>query len=153
MTLTTFLLLDAIFETEKILKEERMREDALDDLQQMLDQIDGRGRKYDSGKPMCDLFPLDVLVDVSKVLTIGAEKYSPNNWRKVEPAKERYTSALLRHLSEFQKNPIAKDSETGHYHITHVVCNAVFLCAMTLDGTLVEQMLGEDLTNDKGEEK
>ncbi|NLA84833.1 MAG: hypothetical protein GX854_09995 [Clostridiales bacterium] len=42
------------------------------------------GIKYDSEKLRYDLFPVEALEEITKVLTYGAAKYSPDNWRKKE---------------------------------------------------------------------
>ena len=54
------------------------------------------GKKYDTGKLRMDLIPPEAERALAAVLTMGAEKYGPNNWRGVEP--ERYEAALRRHL-------------------------------------------------------
>ena len=82
------------------------------------------GRKFDSGKLRWDLLPFDVIEDVVDILTYGAEKYEPNNWQKV--AKERYIAALMRHLVAHLKGEIL-DQESGRSHLSHLLCNAVFL--------------------------
>ena len=56
------------------------------------------GRKYDAGKPRYDLIPADALEEVAKVLTAGAVKYAPENWRYVEDPQNRYFSAAQRHM-------------------------------------------------------
>ena len=56
------------------------------------------GKKFDSEKPMLYLLPPKSMNEIGKVLTHGAEKYGPENWRKVENLQNRYTSAALRHI-------------------------------------------------------
>lgn len=46
---------------------------------------EGRGMKYDDGKPRFDLIPFDLMNDEQKVWEYGANKYAPNNWRKGMP--------------------------------------------------------------------
>lgn len=84
------------------------------------------GVKYDGEKPRCDLFPLDTLVSISKVLTVGAKKYSDNNWKKVENGYERYKAALLRHLAAIDSGEV-DDPETGLPHVYHVGACVVFM--------------------------
>jgi hypothetical protein len=84
------------------------------------------GLKFDDDKPRWDLLPLNPIEDIVKVLTFGATKYGPNNWRGVENAKERYFAALLRHIVAYRKGEY-KDPETGLPHIAHALCNLVFL--------------------------
>ena len=82
--------------------------------------------KYDGNKVRMELLPLDALYEVAKVLTYGAKKYAPNSWQNLDQAKERYTGALLRHLTQAQKGE-KLDSESGLSHVTHMTTNAIFL--------------------------
>jgi hypothetical protein len=87
------------------------------------------GRKHDIGKPRMELLPFSVLVEISKVLTHGANKYAPDNWQKVPDAKNRYTGALMRHLAAWKEGENV-DPESGEdklLHIAQVACNALFL--------------------------
>jgi hypothetical protein len=88
-----------------------------------------QGVKYDGNKIQMELLPLRELREVARVLTYGAKKYAPDNWKKVSNAKERYTGALLRHLTEYREGN-AFDYETCSdplRHIAQVACNALFL--------------------------
>lgn len=84
------------------------------------------GRKDDSEKPAWSLLPLDIVEDVVRVLTFGAQKYAPMNWVKVPNAKDRYLSAMLRHITAYQRGEVA-DVESGLSHLSHCICCAVFL--------------------------
>jgi len=83
-----------------------------------------KGVKYDQGKRMWCLMPWRELDSVVDVLTFGAKKYSPDNWKKVDV--EKYKSAVMRHLSAwFQGNKV--DEEDGASHLAHAICNLLFL--------------------------
>jgi len=83
------------------------------------------GLKYDTGKVQYSLIPPLALEGLAAVLTHGAHKYGPYNWKLVIPV-ERYYDALLRHLEAVRKGEwLDKDSELPH--MDHVICNAVFL--------------------------
>ena len=87
------------------------------------------GRKDDQHKPRMELLPMGALTEVAKVLTYGAGKYAPGNWKKVPEAGERYTGALLRHLAAWRDGECF-DKEAGGEkirHIAQVACNALFL--------------------------
>ena len=56
------------------------------------------GRKFDSEKPMMQLLPSKALVEVSKVLSFGANKYGKENWRELDNLQDRYTGGALRHI-------------------------------------------------------
>ena len=91
------------------------------------------GIKFDYDKPRMELLPFEALYEIAKVLTYGAEKYAPNNWKKVKNGKERYVGALLRHLTEMQKgNKI--DEESGLSHAAHLACNALFILYFEMKG-------------------
>jgi len=84
-----------------------------------------KGVKHDSEKLQWDLVPWEELEEIVRVLTYGAEKYAPDNWKMVEP-KERYFSALLRHVVAWRKGE-KLDPETGISHLAHAGCNLLFL--------------------------
>lgn len=99
---------------------------------EMQDVSQGKGTsgvKDDGGKLRFDLLPWKAITGLVRVLTFGAGKYSPNGWKTVPNAKERYTAALLRHISSLQMGE-AIDSESGLRHIDHIMCNAAFLAEL-----------------------
>ena len=51
------------------------------------------GRKDDAEKPRWDLLPWGPVGEVVAVLTFGARKYAPDNWKHVPAARERYFAA------------------------------------------------------------
>jgi hypothetical protein len=69
--------------------------------------------------------------DLGKCLTIGAEKYDPNNWKL--GYIETYISALDRHLLDIKKAVVDKDKslfidkDTTLQHGANLLCNAMFL--------------------------
>lgn len=83
-----------------------------------------KGRKYDKGKLLWDLFPFDVAEGVVDILTYGAKKYDPNNWQNVETY--RYISALFRHLVAWLGGE-ELDKESGKHHLDHALCNLIFI--------------------------
>lgn len=83
------------------------------------------GTKYDGGKPRMDLLDWDALEGIAHVLTFGAQKYDPHNWRG-GIAYSRIISSLLRHLAAFQRGEDI-DPESGLPHIDHIGCNVMFL--------------------------
>ena len=88
------------------------------------------GLKFDGGKPRYDLLPPAPVDNLVKVLTFGADKYAPDNWRHVDDANNRYYSALLRHVQAWRQGE-SLDSESNLPHLAHAMCNLVFL--MELD--------------------
>ena len=89
------------------------------------------GAKADTGKLRYDLLPPAAVRELVRVLTYGAEKYSPNGWQQVPDAKARYTAALMRHFEALRAGEFF-DPESGLPHLAHVLCNAVFLFEIAL---------------------
>ncbi len=108
------------------------REMTTEELKEMVYGGQGKRRagvKDDGGKLMWNLLPWKAMEGLVKVLTFGAKKYSPNGWRSVPNAKERYLAALLRHLYALNVGEVT-DPESGLRHIHHVLCNAAFLAEL-----------------------
>lgn len=84
------------------------------------------GRKDDKDKARWDLVPFDEMTDVVDVLTFGAVKYSPDNWKRVPEARCRYIAAAFRHLVARARGEII-DPESGKPHTAHAVCCLLFL--------------------------
>lgn len=83
------------------------------------------GVKHDTGKPRWDLIPLDILEDVVRVFTFGAEKYGDHNWR-AGMRWQRPLAACLRHLTQWQGGQ-DRDLETGLSHLAHATCCLIFM--------------------------
>ena len=89
------------------------------------------GRKDDHDKPMWHLLPWRVLEGVVKTLTFGARKYSPDGWKRVENAKERYESALFRHFIQMKSGDYI-DRESQVPHASAFLTNALILAYLYL---------------------
>ena len=87
--------------------------------------INGSGKRFNSGKPRLDLIPPGPMLEVAKVFTIGAEKYGEFNWLQ----GMKWTTVLAsleRHLNAFKRGEDF-DEETGLYHMAHLVTNGLFI--------------------------
>lgn len=93
------------------------------------------GVKFDQEKPQWTLVPFKAFDHVVEVLTIGARKYAPDNWKKVPNARQRYIDAAFRHMSAYAGGE-KLDAETGKNHLAHAVCCLLFLLAFDLDSSL-----------------
>lgn len=82
------------------------------------------GIKYDNDKPQYRLIPPKAENEFVKVLTFGAKKYAPDNWKKID--KERYIDALGRHFNAYRRGE-THDPESGLHHLAHVMCCAAFI--------------------------
>lgn len=82
------------------------------------------GMKLDDGKMRYDLIPAIATEGLAAVLTYGAKKYKPNNWRSVNP--ERYVAAFERHWQAYISGEML-DVESGLPHLAHCMTNLAFL--------------------------
>ena len=81
--------------------------------------------RYNNGKLQWSLVDFDSLEGLVRVLEAGAKKYSKNNWKKGMPVTQ-VSESLMRHLFAFLKGEDV-DPESGCRHISHVMCNAMFI--------------------------
>lgn len=84
------------------------------------------GTKNDTGKDRWDLLEWSWATEVIKVLTKGAEKYAPDNWKIVPGARRRYIAALWRHVVAYLRGE-QNDPEDGLHHLAHATCCLMFL--------------------------
>jgi len=96
------------------------------DITNKLCDISDVGVKYDSEKPDYSLLPPNALEETVKVLTFGAKKYSPGNWKKLDSAWNRYFAAAQRHMWALQKGEEI-DPESGYHHAAHAACCLFFM--------------------------
>ena len=89
------------------------------------------GVKYDNDKPQWSLLPFKALKEVVDVLTYGAKKYAPDNWKKVPNAKQRYIDAGFRHFTAYAAGE-KLDPETGKSHLAHAICCLLYLLAFEI---------------------
>lgn len=85
-----------------------------------------KGTKYDEGKNRWDLLPLAQIEKVVKVITFGATKYGPENWKSLADPQGRYFAAAMRHLVAYRQGS-KLDHESGLPHLAHAITNIVFL--------------------------
>jgi len=83
------------------------------------------GLKFDNNKPQLDLVPSSLIDAVGDILTMGAKKYTAQNWRK-GLKYTRVIAALMRHLNAWREGD-SIDKESGKSHMWHVACNVAFL--------------------------
>lgn len=96
------------------------------------------GIKYDSAKPRMNLLPPKAIVEVSKVLTFGAEKYDAENWRKLDDLQNRYTAGALRHIFAHMDGE-QLDPETELSHLAHALCCLLFKLEIELEDAKIEE--------------
>lgn len=74
---------------------------------------------------MMELLDPEWELEVAKVLTFGAQKYAPNNWREGIRVT-RLIGAIKRHLNAIERGE-DYDEETGLHHAAHLGCEVMFL--------------------------
>lgn len=86
-----------------------------------------QGLRYSSGKNRLDLIPCSLIDGVGRVLTFGAQKYAPDNWRKFnqQQVKECIGSAM-RHIEQYRQGNWL-DPESGLPHLAHAATNLGFI--------------------------
>ena len=91
------------------------------------------GAKLDEGKPRVGLMLSGfarALLEVSKVTTFGAVKYTANGWRQVPNGIDRYNDAKCRHLLQGYIDD--KDQDTDLLHLAQEAWNALAELELTL---------------------
>ena len=96
----------------------------VDDFEKALIERD-QALRYNQGKLSWSMVDFDSLEGRVRVLEYGAKKYSKDNWKKGMPVTQ-VSESLMRHLFAFLKGEDV-DSESGCRHISHVMCNTMFL--------------------------
>lgn len=81
--------------------------------------------KFDTGKLRYGLIPPEATKALASVLTYGAKKYKPNNWKQAE-STERYVDALYRHLEAWRGGE-EFDDDSKLSHLSHALTNIAFL--------------------------
>lgn len=84
-----------------------------------------KGKRFNEGKPAWHLLPIEVLEGAVRVMMMGAKKYGVYNWQKGMSWLVVY-DCLMRHLHAWKQGE-DYDKESGELHLSHVVCNGVFL--------------------------
>lgn len=84
------------------------------------------GMKFDDLKARYDLVPPDALRAVAEVLTFGALKYEPDNWKKVDQAQRRYLASAMRHVEAFRRGE-QRDPDSRLHHLAHAATCLLFI--------------------------
>ena len=100
------------------------------------------GRKFDGGKLRYGLLPPLALKAVVDVLTFGAEKYEPDNWKHVPDSLNRYFDAAERHIWAWKEGEQI-DPESGRNHLAHALCCLMFLYEHDILYSVSEQLNNE----------
>ena len=105
--------------------ENKRRVEYIPKLFESLSNKDTSFKKFDYGKLQYSLIPQEVMKELAKVLTYGADKYGAENWKLCDN-KSRYVDALYRHLEAWRGGELL-DKESGLSHLSHAITNLAFL--------------------------
>lgn len=86
--------------------------------------LEAQALRYNANKLDWSLVHNQALEPMVRVLMFGAEKYSPDNWKKGMPKKEILNS-LRRHVNDLMDG-IEFDKDSGLHQIGHIMCNCMF---------------------------
>lgn len=92
----------------------------------------GGGLRYDADKLRTDLIPVEWIVELARVLTVGSYKYQDRNW-ELGMDWSKCIGALQRHLLRWQAGNMV-DAETGCHELAMVAWNALALMSYQLRG-------------------
>lgn len=96
------------------------------------------GLKLDTEKDRWDLLPIKAVRGIVQVLTFGARKYAPDNWKHVPDARRRYYAAALRHMAAWWEGEQV-DQESGLPHLAHAGCCLLFLASLPITDVIVSK--------------
>lgn len=83
--------------------------------------------KADTDKVRMSLVEPEFVEGVAQILTFGAKKYAPGNWKLLNQNElYRYKDSALRHLYAYLKGELY-DPESGMPHLDHIATNIMFL--------------------------
>ena len=101
-----------------------------------VEQVLATGVKYDDNKPEYSLLPPVALLEMTKNLTFGAQKYCRENWRKVPDAKRRYFDAAFRHMQLWHMGETDDPENNLHHLALHAYLRLVQRCYRRFQQTL-----------------
>lgn len=97
-----------------------------------MSEIKQEGMRFDQQKLRPELIPIEWIVELSRVFTVGAMKYDDNNWLK-GMAWPKVEGSMDRHILKW-KNGEDVDHETKCLHLAQVAWNALALMSYYMRG-------------------
>jgi dATP/dGTP diphosphohydrolase len=96
-------------------------------------RFDGGAKRTDR-KPRFDLIPFEFLESVAEVLTEGAVRYGPYNWKRGK--KDFFVDAWNHAFVHLQK---FKEGDRSEDHLAHLACNVAFMIRAVRNGVLSQE--------------
>src|SRR5439155_16737068 len=89
------------------------------------------GARRSDRKPRFDLIPFEFLESVAEVLSAGAVKYGPYNWKRGQ--KDFFLDAWNHAFVHLQK---FKEGDRREDHLAHLACNVAFMIWAVKNGII-----------------
>lgn len=86
-------------------------------------------------KPGISNVPPVGMLEVGRVMAVGAAKYGPMNWRHADVSSSIYYDAAMRHLFQWWDG-LEADEETGISHLAHAAACLLILLDAKAGGKL-----------------
>lgn len=99
-------------------------------IEEPMNSLEEVGVKYDEGKTLWHLLPIEGAEDMLKVMEYGAKKYGDYNWY-LGMDWHRLFNAGIRHLTAWWRGE-EKDPESGLPHLAHASCCVLMLSSLVL---------------------
>ena len=85
-----------------------------------------KGLKHDEGKQPLYATPLVMIEPLADVFWAGEQKYATFNClQPFDDSSRRFYDGMMRHIVASQIDPLARDEETGCYHLAQTAFNAL----------------------------
>jgi dATP/dGTP diphosphohydrolase len=92
------------------------------------------GARRADREPRFDLIPFEFLEAVAEVLTSGAIKYGPFNWKRGQ--KDFFLDAWNHAFVHLQK---FKEGDRSEDHLAHLACNVAFMVWAVKNGIVAQE--------------
>ena len=98
------------------------------------------GTRRTDRKPRFDLIPFEFLESVAEVLTRGAARYGPCNWKRGR--KDFFLDAWNHAFVHLQK---FKEGDRSEDHLAHLACNVALLIWAVKNGVISRNDFGASM--------
>lgn len=74
------------------------------------------------------LLPIEAIIEGTKAMEFGAQKYGPEQWRTADISEADIKNALFRHLLDYLSGETHAQDSKAH-HLGHIIANCGILLA------------------------
>ena len=101
-------------------------------------EADNPKQAFGDTKPSIHLVPMAVILEVARVMRLGADKYGQKNWREQPIRASTYYSAMFRHMVDWFEGGENIDPESKEHPLVHAICCAMIIRDGLNHGTLID---------------